>query len=211
MTPFTLHHGIAAPLLRDNIDTDTIIPSREMRTVSRSGLADGLFAPWRYSDVDARVADPDFVLNQARHEGASILLTGLNFGCGSSREHAVWAMMEWGVKVVIAPSFATIFRNNALRNGLLTIELERDRIQRLAHWVSTDPQANQLIVDLQACSILSEAGGEKDVFQIDPMARLMLIEGLDEIGLTEQSLNLIEDFENRDQLRRPWAYLNDPR
>ncbi len=140
MTPFTLHHGIAAPLLRDNIDTDTIIPSREMRTVSRSGLADGLFAPWRYSDVDARVADPDFVLNQVTHEGASILLTGLNFGCGSSREHAVWAMMEWGVKVVIAPSFATIFRNNALRNGLLTIELERDRIQRLAHWVSTDPQ-----------------------------------------------------------------------
>ena len=135
MTPFTLHHGIAAPLLRDNIDTDTIIPSREMRTVSRSGLADGLFAPWRYSDVDARVADPDFVLNQARHEGASILLAGLNFGCGSSREHAVWAMMEWGVKVVIAPSFATIFRNNALRNGLLTIELERDRIQRLAHSV----------------------------------------------------------------------------
>jgi 3-isopropylmalate/(R)-2-methylmalate dehydratase small subunit len=157
------------------------------------------------------VADPDFVLNQASYEGASILLTGLNFGCGSSREHAVWAMMEWGVKVVIAPSFATIFRNNALRNGLLTIELERDRIQWLAHWVSADPQANQLIVDLQACSILSETGGEKDVFKIDPMARLMLIEGLDEIGLTEQSLNLIEDFENRDQLRRPWVYFKDPR
>jgi 3-isopropylmalate/(R)-2-methylmalate dehydratase small subunit len=210
MTPFTLHHGIAAPLLRDHIDTDTIIPSREMRTVSRSGLADGLFAPWRYRDVDARVADPDFVLNQASYEGASILLTGLNFGCGSSREHAVWALMEWGVKVVIAPSFATIFRNNALRNGLLTIELAIDRIQWLANWVSTDPLTNQLTVDLQTCSILSEAGGEKQGFQIDPMARSMLIEGLDEIGLTEQSLHHIEDFENRDQVRRPWAYLTDP-
>ena len=210
MTPFTLHHGVTAPLLRDHIDTDTIIPSREMRTVSRFGLADGLFAPWRYSDVDARLADPDFVLNQASYEGASILLTGLNFGCGSSREHAVWAMMEWGVKVVIAPSFATIFRNNALRNGLLTIELATDRIQWLANWVGTDPQINQLTVDLQTCSISSEAGSEKEVFQIDPMARSMLIEGLDEIGLTEQSLSHIEDFENRDRVRRPWAYLTDP-
>jgi 3-isopropylmalate/(R)-2-methylmalate dehydratase small subunit len=210
MTPFTLHCGVAAPLLRDHIDTDTIIPSREMRTVSRSGLADGLFAPWRYSDVDARLADPDFVLNQASYEGASILLTGLNFGCGSSREHAVWAMMEWGVKVVIAPSFATIFRNNALCNGLLTIELATDRIQWLANWVATDPQINQLTVDLQTCSVSSEAGREKEGFQIDPMARSMLIEGLDEIGLTEQSLKHIEDFENRDQVRRPWAYLADP-
>jgi len=210
MTPFTLHQGIAAPLLRDNIDTDTIIPSREMRTVSRSGLADGLFAPWRYTDVDARVAHPDFVLNQACYAGASIMLAGLNFGCGSSREHAVWAMMEWGVKVVIAPSFATIFRNNALRNGLLTIELTRDRIEWLAHWVSADPQVNPLTVDLQACTILSGAGREKEVFQIDPIARAMLIEGLDEIGLTEQSLHHIEDFEHRDQLRRPWAYLVDP-
>ena len=209
MTPFTSHRGIAAPLLRDNIDTDTIIPSREMRTVSRSGLADGLFAPWRYTDADARAPRPDFVLNQAHYESASILLTGLNFGCGSSREHAVWAMMEWGIKVVIAPSFATIFRNNAMRNGLLTIELERDRIEWLANWVSTDPRVNQLAVDLEACTILSEAGREKDGFQIDPMARLMLIDGLDEIGLTEQSLSLIEDFEHRDQSRRPWAYLND--
>ena len=136
MTPFTQHTGITAPLVRDNINTDTIIPSREMRSVSRSGLSEGLFAPWRYDDPNARTLDSAFVLNEAGFSGASILLTGANFGCGSSREHAVWALLESGFRVIMATSFATIFRNNALRNGLLTIELHADRIERLAEWVS---------------------------------------------------------------------------
>ena len=125
MTPFTQHRGVALPLLRANIDTDTIIPSREMRTVSRSGLAAGLFAPWRYLDPDARTPNPEFALNQSEYNGASVLRVGDNFGCGSSREHAVWALMESGFRAVIAPSFATIFCNNALRNGLLTVALAK--------------------------------------------------------------------------------------
>ena len=123
MTPFTSLSSVAIPLLRDNVDTDAIIPSREMRSTGRTGLADGLFAPWRYLDVDARLPDPAFPLNDARSKGAQILLGGENFGCGSSREHAVWALAEWGIRAVIAPSFAPIFKANCLRNGLLPVEL----------------------------------------------------------------------------------------
>ena len=141
MMPFTQHCGVALPLLRDNIDTDAIIPSREMRTVSRSGLAVGLFAPWRYLDAEARTPNPEFALNQSEYSGASILLVGDNFGCGSSREHAVWALMESGFRAVIAPSFATIFRNNALRNGLLTVALAQRDLDELVAWVSVDPAA----------------------------------------------------------------------
>ena len=116
MTPFTQHRGVALPLLRDNIDTDAIIPSREMRTVSRSGLSAGLFAPWRYLDPDARTLNPDFALNQSEYRGASILLAGDNLGRGSSREHAVWALMERGFRSIIPPSFPTIFRTYPLRS-----------------------------------------------------------------------------------------------
>jgi 3-isopropylmalate/(R)-2-methylmalate dehydratase small subunit len=122
MTPFTTLTSIAIPLLRDNVDTDTIIPSREMRSTGRTGLAAGLFAPWRYLDVDSRLPDPDFPINDPRAAGAQILLGGDNFGCGSSREHAVWALAEWGISAVIAASFAPIFKANCLRNGLLPIE-----------------------------------------------------------------------------------------
>lgn len=207
MTPFTQHTGITAPLLRDNIDTDTIIPSREMRSVSRSGLSAGLFAPWRYHDPNARTLNAAFVLNEASFSGASILLTGANFGCGSSREHAVWAFLESGFRVIIATSFATIFRNNALRNGLLTIELHSDQIEQLAEWVNRDPQTHRLGVDLEACTIRHDPRRDVETFSVDPNARDMLLEGLDEIGLTEQSLDEITAFEKRDQERRPWVYL----
>ena len=207
MTPFTQHRGVALPLLRDNIDTDAIIPSREMRTVSRSGLAAGLFAPWRYRDPDARTPNPEFALNQPGYSGASILLAGDNFGCGSSREHAVWALMESGFRVVIAPSFATIFRNNALRNGLLTVALEQHDLNELVAWVSADPLAHTINLDLEACTIESDPEREKKVFSVDPTAREMLLEGLDEIGLTEQSIDLVSRFEEQDQTRRPWVYL----
>ena len=207
MTPFIQHTGITAPLVRDNINTDTIIPSREMRSVSRSGLSEGLFAPWRYDDPNARTLNSAFVLNKAGFSGASILLTGANFGCGSSREHAVWALLESGFRVIMATSFATIFRNNALRNGLLTIELHPDRIERLAEWVSRDPQAHTLGVDLEACTIRHDPHCDAETFSVDPNARDMLLQGLDEIGLTEQSLDEITAFEKRDQARRPWVYL----
>ena len=208
MTPFTQHRGVALPLLRDNIDTDAIIPSREMRTVSRSGLAAGLFAPWRYLDPDARTPNPEFALNQPVYSGASILLAGENFGCGSSREHAVWALMESGFRVVIAPSFATIFRNNALRNGLLTVALEQEGLDELVAWVIADPLAHTINLDLGACTIESDPEREKKVFSVDPTAREMLLEGLDEIGLTEQSIDLVARFEEQDQALRPWVYLS---
>ncbi|MBA4694077.1 MAG: 3-isopropylmalate dehydratase small subunit [Congregibacter sp.] len=207
MTPFTQHRGVALPLLRDNIDTDAIIPSREMRTVSRSGLAAGLFAPWRYLDPDARTLDPDFALNQPEYGGASILLAGDNFGCGSSREHAVWALMESGFRAVIAPSFATIFRNNALRNGLLTVALERYDLNELVEWVSIDPAAQTIQLDLETCTIETDPARDKKVFSVDPTARDMLLKGLDEIGLTEQTMDLVAHFEEQDQVRRPWVYL----
>ena len=207
MTPFTQHRGVALPLLRDNIDTDAIIPSREMRTVSRSGLAAGLFAPWRYLDPDARTPNPEFALNQPEYNGASILLAGDNFGCGSSREHAVWALMESGFRAVIAPSFATIFCNNALCNGLLTLALEQEGLDELVAWVSADPLAHTINLDLEACTIESDPEKDKKVFSVDPTARDMLLQGLDEIGLTEQSMDLVSRFEEQDQIRRPWVYL----
>jgi 3-isopropylmalate/(R)-2-methylmalate dehydratase small subunit len=208
MTPFTQHRGVALPLLRDNIDTDAIIPSREMRTVSRSGLAAGLFAPWRYLDPDARTPNPEFALNQPEYSATSILLAGDNFGCGSSREHAVWALMESGFRVVIAPSFATIFRNNALRNGLLTVALEQQEIDELVAWVSADPAAHTIKLDLEACTIESDPDRDQKVFSVDPTARDMLLKGLDEIGLTEQSIDLVTRFEEQDQVLRPWVYLS---
>jgi 3-isopropylmalate/(R)-2-methylmalate dehydratase small subunit len=207
MMPFIQHCGVVLPLLRDNIDTDAIIPSREMRTVSRSGLAAGLFAPWRYLDPDVRTPNPEFPLNQTEYNGASILLAGDNFGCGSSREHAVWALMESGFRAVIAPSFATIFLNNALRNGLLTVALAQHDLDELVAWVSADPAANAIQLDLKACTIESDPEKEKKVFSVDPTARDMLLKGLDEIGLTEQSMDLVSRFEEQDQARRPWVYL----
>ena len=208
MTPFTQHRGVALPLLLDNIDTDAIIPSREMRTVSRSGLAAGLFAPWRYVDPDARTPNPEFALNKPEYSGASILLAGDNFGCGSSREHAVWALIESGFRVVIAPSFATIFRNNALRNGLLTVALEQHDLDELVVWVNADSVTHTIKLDLEACTIESDPEREKKVFSVDPTAREMLLEGLDEIGLTEQAIDLVARFEEQDQALRPWVYLS---
>lgn len=208
MTPFSQHLGVAAPLLRDNIDTDTIIPSREMRTVSRTGLAAGLFAPWRYTDAEVRTPNNGFVLNSADYDGASILLAGQNFGCGSSREHAVWALIESGFRVVIAPSFATIFKNNALRNGLLTVELDHNGILEMFNWVEVDPQRHLVEVDLEQCVLRHDVALGPIPFVMNPQSRKMLLQGLDEIGLTEQSLDSIAAFEANDRKRRPWAHLS---
>lgn len=196
MTPFTVLASTAVPLLRDNIDTDTIIPSREMKTTGRTGLAAGLFAPWRYSDAAARVPDPAFALNQPQAQGARILLGGANFGCGSSREHAVWALAEHGIRCVIAESFAPIFRGNCLRNGLLPLVLPRAAIAALA-WQA-------VVVDLAAQTVT--AGDAVHGFAIEPEPKEMLLGGLDAIDLTLKSLPAIEAWTRADRLARPWVY-----
>ena len=207
MRAFDEHVGVAMPLLEDNINTDVIIPSREMRTVSKSGLADGLFAPWRYLDPDSREENPSFAMNKATYRDASILIAGKNFGCGSSREHAVWALMEAGFRVIIAESFATIFYNNALRNGLLAIALDRRLIDALAAPVRDSDAVDVLSVNLTDQTI--SAGAMVVRFDIDSDAKEMLLEGMDEISLTQRNALMIEAFERRDRENRPWIYLND--
>ena len=193
MTQFTKLTSIVAPLIRDNIDTDTIIPSREMKSTGKTGLAAGLFAPWRYSNVAARAENSGFVLNQSKYAQAQILASGANFGCGSSREHAVWALAEYGIRCVIAESFASIFYNNCIRNGLLPVVLPREAIAALA--------GKTITVDLAA----QTACGHD--FDIDAEAKMMLIEGLDAIDLTFKHRDAIAAWQATDRTARPWIYL----
>jgi 3-isopropylmalate/(R)-2-methylmalate dehydratase small subunit len=197
MTPFTTLTSTAVPLLRDNVDTDAIIPSREMKSTGRTGLAAGLFAPWRYTDVAARVPDPEFPLNRPEAAGAQILLGGANFGCGSSREHAVWALAEHGIRCVIAESFAPIFRANCLRNGLLPVVLPRAGVEGLG-WA-------EVVVDLAVQTVT--CGGVVQSFAIEAEPKEMLLGGLDAIALTLKSLPEIEAWTARDRRARPWIYL----
>jgi 3-isopropylmalate/(R)-2-methylmalate dehydratase small subunit len=206
MEKFTRLTAIAAPLLRINIDTDAIIPSREMKKVSKVGLAEGLFAGWRYTAPGSREENPEFVLNRAPYRQAKILLTGANFGCGSSREHAVWALHEWGIRAIIAPSFGAIFYGNCVRNGILPVVLAQDIVEHLAALVEADPAKNQLTVDLDAC-VATASDGAKHPFDIAPADREMLLEGLDSIALTMKRDDEILAFQVRDRLRRPWIYL----
>jgi len=197
MMPVSTITSPGVPLLRDNIDTDTIIPSREMKTTGRTGLAEGLFAPWRYTDAAARVRDPAFVLNQRDAIGTRLLLVGKNFGCGSSREHAVWALMEFGIEAIIAPSFAPIFKGNCIRNGLLPIELPVEVVRGLAWQMVSIDLADQTV----------SAGGESWHFPIDAEAKAMLLEGLDAIDLTLKMKSAIARWLGADRRARPWAYL----
>lgn len=203
MDKFEIHEGVAAPLLRSNVDTDAIIPSREMKQVSKQGLGDGLFAGWRYLDERARTPDPAFVLNQPAAAGASILLAGPNFGCGSSREHAVWALREFGFRAIVAPSFGVIFQNNCVRNGLLPLTLDQALIERLAQQAGDGP----FTIDLTRCVLCTPAGTEH-AFEIDALQREMLLEGLDPVALTLRLDDRIRDFQARDRLERPWIYLS---
>lgn len=195
MIPFTTLAGLAAPLPADNVDTDTIIPSREMKTTGRTGLADGLFAPWRY--IAGRDPDPAFVLNQPTYARAPILATGANFGCGSSREHAVWALAEFGIRAIIAPSFAPIFAANCIRNGLLPIVLPAAVIATLAGYEVTIDLAAQTVCRDDACH----------AFAIEAEAKDMLLEGLDAIDLTLKSGAAINAWTVADRAARPWIYL----
>jgi 3-isopropylmalate/(R)-2-methylmalate dehydratase small subunit len=201
---FQQHLGIAAPLLRANVDTDAIIPSREMKRVSKHGLGEGLFAGWRYLEQGGRDNNPDFILNQADYAGASILLSGPNFGCGSSREHAVWALKEFGVRAIIAPDFGAIFANNCIRNGLLPLQLAEADISRIARWVALNPVQNRVLIDLPALQV--KAAGENFVFELEEGARQALIEGLDAIALTLTRQAEIDRFHSQRQQLRPWLY-----
>jgi len=216
MEPLRELTAVAAPLLRDNVDTDAIIPSREMGTVSKTGLADGLFAGWRYTAIGGRDPDPAFVLNQSAYAGARILLGGVNFGCGSSREHAVWALHEYGIRAVIAPSFAPIFAANCIRNGLAPIRLPAESVAALAAHVAVDPQTRPLTVDILRSEVraaIAGTGGSgatealRYPFTIDTESRDMLLEGLDAIDLTLKHRADIDAFLAADRAARPWIYL----
>lgn len=201
--PFLIHEGVAAVLMRDNIDTDQIIPSREMKAVSRNGLSDGLFAGWRYTDPAARVEDADFVLNRPEQSGTSILISGENFGCGSSREHAVWALKEYGIRAIIAKSFGEIFHGNCVRNGVLPITLDAGLVDDLANGAAP----MRLKVDLEEQTLICpQRSGWSARFEIGDFAKRLLTQGLDPIELTLTSADQIEAFQLRDRQQRPWVY-----
>ena len=197
--------SVAAPLIRSNVDTDAIIPSREMKSVSKRGLAEGLFAGWRYTTVGGREPNPSFVLNQSRYAGARILLGGENFGCGSSREHAVWALHEYGIRAVNAPSFAPIFFGNCVRNGIVPIRLSAKDIAIIAEWIDVDPQARLLKVNVAQLSVEADESARWS-FELDIESRDMLLEGLDAIDLTLKNKSEIDTFLARDAVSRPWIY-----
>ena len=206
LQPFKTWTAIALPLVRDNIDTDTIIPSREIKSISKQGLAPGLFAGWRYQDAGSRAPDFKFLLNDPAYGGAGILLGGANFGCGSSREHAVWALAEFGFRAIIAPSFAPIFFDNCINNGLLPAVMPLPSVQAFAAHVAQAPRENLVTLDLERCLVSSSAVGSI-AFTIPAEARTRLLEGLDAIAVTLRSSALIEAFHVRDRERRPWVYL----
>jgi 3-isopropylmalate/(R)-2-methylmalate dehydratase small subunit len=205
MQKFTTLTAIAAPLMRVNIDTDVIIPSREMKGVTKTGLSVGMFANWRYTDPAKRVENPDFVLNRDPYRKAQILIAGGNFGCGSSREHAVWAMAEYGFRAVIAPSFGAIYYGNCVRNGILPVQLSEDAVNALAAWVEQDPAAHMITIDLPRESV--GGAGTTYTFSISPADKEMLLEGLDPIGVTLKREPQIAAFEAKDRERRPWVYI----
>jgi 3-isopropylmalate/(R)-2-methylmalate dehydratase small subunit len=206
MEKFTVLEAIAAPIMHINIDTDVIIPSREMKRVSKEGLSDGMFANWRYTEPGARKENPDFILNQEPYRQAQILISGDNFGCGSSREHAVWALAEWGIRAIITPGFGNIFYGNCVRNGILPIMLDKTIVEELARQAETDPANNKISIDLTKCTVTA-ANGTTHKFAIAPADRDMLLEGLDGIAVTQRRDDEILAFQERDRLQRPWIYL----
>lgn len=210
LQPLTLHVGVAVPLLLANVDTDAIIPSREMKTVGRQGLGQALFAGWRYhyDGVKRLGVNREFVLNQSAYTGATVLLAGPNFGCGSSREHAVWAIADYGFRVIIAPSFGAIFQGNCIRNGLLPVELPAEQVAELAAWVAAAPVQHQLAVDLVTCEIQT-LDGRVWPFTVSEVARSRLLEGRDEIAETLLHAPALAAWRERDRALRPWVYAGE--
>jgi 3-isopropylmalate/(R)-2-methylmalate dehydratase small subunit len=188
MKPFRRHEGRGVPLRHSNVDTDQIVPASYLKRVTRTGFGDGCFAAWR--------TDPQFVLNQPQHEGASVLVAGPDFGTGSSREHAVWALQDYGFAAVVSSRFADIFRGNAGKAGLLTVEVDQAVVESL--WLALEADPGQpVVVDLEARELALPSSGLRQHFRIDDYTRWRLLEGLDDIGLTERHLDAIEAFEAR--------------
>ena len=211
MTPFTQLHGLVAPLDRANVDTDAIIPKQFLKSIKRSGFGPNLFDEWRYLDVGepgqdcgGRPLNPEFVLNQARYQGAQILLARENFGCGSSREHAPWALQDYGFRAIIAPSFADIFYNNCFKNGLLSIVLPAEAVDRLfAETLAS--QGYALDVDLARQTVVLP-DGSAFTFAVDEFRKYCLLNGLDDIGLTLQKVDKIRAYEMRRREEAPWLF-----
>ncbi|MGO2131917.1 MAG: 3-isopropylmalate dehydratase small subunit [Halomonas sp.] len=213
MQKFERLDGLVAPLDRANVDTDLIIPKQFLKSIKRTGFGVNLFDELRYldegqpdQDVSNRPLNPDFMLNQPRYQGASVLLTRRNFGCGSSREHAPWALEDFGFRAVIAPSFADIFYNNAFKNGILLIKLSEEQVDRLFAEVEANP-GYRLSIDLENQQVTTPSG-ETLTFEVDEFRKHCLLEGLDEIGITLQNEPAIRDFEARHRQQRPWLFRN---
>ena len=202
MEKFTKLTGIAAPLPMINVDTDKIIPARFLKTIKRTGLGSALFEAIRFKKDGSE--DPDFILNKPAYRKAQILVTGENFGCGSSREHAVWALLDFGIRCVIAPEFADIFHNNAPKNGILCIKLPQTVVDELMKDAEKGANA-RLTVDLDAQEI-TRPNGEKVPFKVDPFVRHCLLNGLDDIGLTLEKAPAIKSFEDAQKSKTPWLY-----
>ena len=203
MIPFTNFESRMVALPINNIDTDQIIPARFLKTTSKLGLDKQLFNDWRY---DAQgTPKPEFVLNQPESKGAQVLLAGDNFGCGSSREHAPWALGEYGFRALIAPSYADIFYSNCCKNGLLPIVLSEAEVDRLFHDVAAFP-GFRLIVDLERQTVATVDGRRVMHFEIDPFRKYCLVKGLDEIGLTLRHADKIREFEERRRAEQPWLF-----
>lgn len=209
MKKFDLLKGLVAPLDRENVDTDAIIPKQFLKSIHKTGFGPNLFDEWRYldagfpgQDAASRKPNPDFVLNQPRYKGASILLARRNFGCGSSREHAPWALDQFGFRALIAPSFADIFFNNSFKNGLLPIVLPEAQVARLFDEVAAFP-GYTLTVDL-AAQVVVKADGESLPFEIQPFRKYCLLNGLDDIGLTLRHADAIKAYEAQRLASKPW-------
>ena len=211
MKAFTTHTGLVAPLDRANVDTDQIIPKQFLKSIKRTGFGANLFDEWRYLDEGypgqdnaIRPLNPDFVLNQPRYQGASVLLARENFGCGSSREHAPWALDEYGFRAVLAPSFADIFFNNSFKNGLLPIVLNEKDVDELFQQAEAE-EGYQLTVDLQAQTV-TRPDGKQYSFEIDEFRKHCLLNGLDDIGLTLEDADAIRAFEEKHRQSQPWLF-----
>src|SRR4051812_35698198 len=209
MEAFRIHTGLVAPMDRENVDTDAIIPKQFLKSIKRTGFGENLFDAWRFLDAGVpgadpatRRANPDFVLNQPRYRGASILLARKNFGCGSSREHAPWALQQYGFRALIAPSYADIFFNNCFKNGLLPIVLPEHRVAALFDEVNAFV-GYALTIDLERQVVVKPDGAEL-AFEIQPFRKVCLLDGLDDIGLTLRHADKIKAYEAERLLKKPW-------
>jgi 3-isopropylmalate/(R)-2-methylmalate dehydratase small subunit len=211
MEKFVKLDGLVAPLDRANVDTDAIIPKQFLKSIKRSGFGPNAFDEWRYldhgepgMDNSVRPLNPDFVLNQARYQGASVLLTRENFGCGSSREHAPWALLDYGFRAIIAPSFADIFFNNCFKNGILPIRLDDAVVDQLFHEVAAG-EGYHLIVDLEKQQVTTPSG-KSFAFDVDAHRKYCLLNGFDDIGLTLRQVDKIKEFEGKHRAAQPWLF-----